>query len=70
MSETTIETIRGMVESALAETDDSEVAFKLRTALQLLMAVEEQYLETRDVLTEAEIEDDLRATLRELGYLE
>jgi len=70
MGETTIGTIETLLESAIEETDDSDISFKIRSALQLLMVVEEQHVAARDALEEVEIEDEVRADLRDLGYLD
>ena len=69
MTETGIDALRRMLESVLEETDDAEVDYKLRTALQLLVFVEERQDEALSVI-EAEAEDDLVDRLRSLGYLE
>jgi hypothetical protein len=69
MTETTIGTIRTLLENALAETDDSEVRFKLRTALQLLAVVENRQEIASEALENADIEADVRDNLRELGYV-
>lgn len=70
MAETTIGTIETLLESAIEETDDSDISFKIRSALQLLMVVEEQHVAARDALEEADIDDEVRADLRDLGYLD
>jgi len=70
MGETTIGTIETLLEGAIEETDDSDISFKIRSALQLLMVVEEQHVAARDALEEAEIDDEVRAGLRDLGYLD
>ena len=67
MTETTIDTMRTLLESSVAETDDPEVHFKLRTALQLL----EVHQRDVDRLQEAATDDaELRERLQDLGYLE
>lgn len=70
MSNTTVETVRRLLEGALEDVDDPDVAFKLRSALQLLVLIEEQTEEARNTLEEADVEEDVRENLRELGYLE
>jgi len=69
MTETTISTIRTLLESSVAETDEPEVHFKLRTALQLLAVIDQQQEMASKALENAEIEADVRENLRELGYL-
>mgnify|MGYP006281107725 CR=1 FL=1 len=70
MTDTTIGTIRTLLESAVAETDDSELQFKLRTALQLLAVIDRQQEVASEALANAEIEADVREALRELGYVD
>lgn len=70
MSETHVGAARTILENTLEETDDAEVRFRLRTALQLLVAAEEQYEDAREVIEHAEFGDDLQESLRELGYLD
>lgn len=67
---TTIETIGLLLEGALEETDDPEVNYKLRAALQLLVVVEEDRAGVHEVLEYADIGDETRRELRELGYIE
>jgi hypothetical protein len=69
MTETTIGTVRTLLKGAIAETDDPEVHFKLRTALQLLAVIDRQQEVASEALEHAEIEADVRENLRELGYL-
>lgn len=68
MPEDTLATVVTLLESVLAETDDSEARYKLRTALQLLAAQKEDLhrLET----AAAESDGDLETRLRDLGYIE
>lgn len=70
MTVTTPETLRTVLEGALDEVDDPEVAFKLRTAIQLLDVIEEQHAEIRDALSDADVGAELRANLQTLGYIE
>jgi len=67
MGDETIETIRSLLTWALEHTDDDEVHYKLRTALQLL----EVHQRDVDRLQEAATDDaELRGRLQDLGYLE
>lgn len=70
MSKTTVETTRQLLESALDEVDDSEVSFKIRSALQLLVLIEERTEEAKKTIGKANIEDETRERLRELGYFD
>ncbi|RLM56671.1 hypothetical protein DVK02_09255 [Halobellus sp. Atlit-31R] len=67
MTDETIETVRTLLRGALESTDDTEVHFKLRTALQLLDVHENDI----DRLQEAaESDEGLQERLDDLGYLE
>ncbi|MFA1611561.1 hypothetical protein [Halobellus rubicundus] len=69
MPKATTDTIATLLESAIEETDDSEVHYKLRTALQLLDVVERRQESAIDLLTDEEFDGELRERLEELGYL-
>jgi len=70
MTETTIDTIRTLLESAVAEADDSEVQLKLRTALQLLAVIDREHDVASEALANAEIDPGVREDLHELGYVD
>ena len=70
MPENHVETVRTMLESVLAETTDPELRFKLRTALQLLVLIEDRHDGARAALEDAELDRELRENLRDLGYLD
>jgi SOS response regulatory protein OraA/RecX len=70
MDDSTIDTVRQLLNGALDETDDAEVHFKLRTALQLLSVVEERDQQLKQDLKEAAFSEDTLARLREQGYLD
>jgi hypothetical protein len=67
MASTTLDTVRTLLESLLEETSDTEVRYKLRTALQLLDAHEQDIAELGAAAAE---HDELSDSLRELGYLD
>lgn len=58
-----------LLESAIAETSDSDISMKLRIVLQLLAAVEKRHVAGREGLEDAAIDDEVRDVLRELGYV-
>lgn len=70
MTDTTIDTIGTLLENAVSKTDDPEVRFKLRTALQLLAVIDREHDVASAALENAEIEPDVRENLRELGYVD
>lgn len=57
MGDETLETVQTLLESVLERTDDSEVHYKLRTALQLLVVHEsrlDQFQEVADATSRLE----------------
>jgi hypothetical protein len=70
MGESTIDTVRQLLNGSLERTDDPEVGFKLRTALQLLSVVEERDQRLREDLEGAALSDEVVQRLDELGYLD
>ncbi|MFP4626212.1 MAG: hypothetical protein ACOCQ7_01990 [Natronomonas sp.] len=70
MSKTTIETTRRLLDSALEDVDNPDVSFKIRSALQLLVLIEERTDEAKKTLEEADIDEKTRESLHELGYLD
>ncbi|MFB6149311.1 MAG: hypothetical protein ABEJ48_06565 [Halobacteriales archaeon] len=69
MAETTLSTIRTILENVVEETHDPEIKFKLRSALQLLTVIEEQQAGARETLMSADLTEEVRENLDELGYL-
>jgi hypothetical protein len=67
MTRETLSTIETLLESLLEETDESEVHYKLRTALQLL---EIQKSDIRQLEDAAADDEQLERRLRKLGYIE
>jgi regulator of RNase E activity RraB len=67
MNEDTLDTTRRILESLLEETDDPEVHYRLRTALQLLVAHEDDLASLEEICRG---DDELDERLRELGYVE
>ena len=70
MSHTPLDTVEVLLESVLEETEDVDVHFKVRTALQLLVVVRDDMARASETLSEADLDEDLRERLRELGYVE
>lgn len=70
MSKSPIDTIDTLLENAIKETEDTEVNFKLRTSCQLLDAIRNEHDKVAETLEGAELDDDLRNQLQELGYIE
>ena len=69
MGETTYETIETMLAAVLEETEDPDVHYKLRTALQLLVFLEDDHERALEALEDADLDEELRERLARLGYL-
>lgn len=59
-----------MLESVQEEVDDADLAFKLRTARQLLVVYDERLRKYREALDETDLEEETLENLRQLGYLD
>jgi hypothetical protein len=70
MRSTTTERAAELIEGVLRETEDDELRFKLRTALQLLELIQEQHEAADRALADSDLGDQTRENLQELGYLE
>ncbi|MDG5778215.1 hypothetical protein VB773_04925 [Haloarculaceae archaeon H-GB2-1] len=69
MGYTTAERIRELLEGVMADTDDDQSRFRLRTALQLIELIEERHDVANEVLEECDLDAQTRQNLQELGYL-
>ncbi|QAU13387.1 hypothetical protein EKH57_12050 [Halorubrum sp. BOL3-1] len=70
MEEDLFEHIDTMLESVQEEMTDSGLTFKIRTARQSLVAIEEQYTAGQEALEKADIDDETLESLHQLGYLD
>jgi hypothetical protein len=70
MEEDLFEHIDTMLKSVQEDVTDSELTFKLRTARQALVALEEQYTAGQEALERADIDEETLESLRQLGYLD
>jgi len=70
MADTAIERVIELTESVLQNTYNDEHKFKLRAAVQLLQMIHERHDGTNAVLADSDLDDQVRANLQELGYLE
>ncbi|MGQ4556815.1 hypothetical protein [Halobellus sp. GM3] len=70
MPKTTFETIDTLLEGVQADVEDADLVFKLRTARQLLLLLQEREDAGRQALDEVELDDEARDRLERLGYLE
>jgi hypothetical protein len=52
------------------EVTDPELTFKLRTARQALVTLEEQYTAGQEALERADVDEETLESLRQLGYLD
>lgn len=70
MAETTLETIDELLAGAMDDVDDAEARYKLRSARQLLVAVQQRHDDLDEAIDEAVDDDEVLARLRDLGYVE
>ncbi|SEF51973.1 hypothetical protein SAMN04488133_0021 [Halobellus limi] len=70
MTNTPLNTIKQLVDSAIEETDDSGIRFKLRTASQLVDVVQSRNDDLLDSLENADLNDELQEELHNMGYIE
>ncbi|MFW6448021.1 MAG: hypothetical protein ACOC0X_00610 [Halobacteriota archaeon] len=63
-------TIDALLEGVQQTVEDDDAAFRLRTARQLLVVLEEQVDAGRAALEDVDLDDDTRDRLRALGYLD
>ena len=70
MKEDLFEHVDTMLESVQEDVTDSDLVFKIRTARQSLVVIEEQYAAGQKALETADIDDGTLESLRQLGYLD
>jgi len=70
MTHTPLDTVETLLESVLAETEGEDVHYKLRTALQLVVVARDDHDRATATLSEADLDEDLRERLEDLGYIE
>lgn len=70
MTRTPLDAVEALLERLLAQTDDAETQFTLRTALQLVVVARDEHDRAAETLEAADLDDDLREHLQELGYLD
>lgn len=64
------EHIDTMLKSVQEDVTEPELSFKLRTARQLCDALKEQYTAGQEAVEQADIDEETRESLRQLGYLD
>lgn len=70
MAETTVGTIRRLLETTLEECESETAHFQIRTAMQLLALIEERERLVAAELADADLPPDLAGRLVDLGYLD
>ena len=70
MYDSSLNTIQQLVNGAIEEEDDSEINFRLRTASQLVDAVEHHEEDLSATLENADLDDELEDKLSEMGYIQ
>lgn len=69
MSETTLETIDELLEGLMDNVETEEGRYKLRSARQLLLVVQQRHDDVDEVLEDAVGDETVLENLRDLGYL-
>lgn len=70
MGQDSFEHIDTMLKSVQEDVTKPELSFKLRTARQLCDALKEQYTAGQEAVERADIDEETRESLRQLGYLD
>jgi len=70
MYDSSLDTIQQLVNGAIEAEDDAEINFRLRTASQLVDAVEHHEEDLSETLENADLDDELEDTLSEMGYIQ
>lgn len=70
MEQKLFEYIDEMLENVQEEVTDSDLRFKIRTARQTLIVLEDQHTTAQDALKKSDISDKTLESLRQLGYLD
>jgi len=69
MGETTLETIDELLEGLMDDVETEEGRYKLRSARQLLLVVQQRHDEVDELLEDAVGDETVLENLRDLGYL-
>ena len=69
MGNSVCETADTMLASVQEEIEDDDLIFKLRTARQLIVACKDEHVKYQQALKSADIDDETKTRLEELGYL-
>lgn len=70
MAEATLETIDKLLEGVLNDVDDSDIKYKLRSARQLVLVVQQRH-DTLDEAIDTAVDDAaILSNLRDLGYID
>jgi len=67
MYDSSLDTVQ---QGAIEAEDDAEINFRLRTASQLVDAVEHHEEDLSETLENADLDDELEDTLSEMGYIQ
>jgi len=70
MPTTTLDTIDELLEGVQEDVDDSETAYKLRSARQLVHVLRQRQRDLDEAIDETIADEEILANLSELGYLD
>lgn len=70
MGTQTIATIGEILDGVIEDTDDPQLSYKLRNARQLLDVVQQRHEHVNETIEDIEVDEEIVANLRQLGYIE
>lgn len=70
MGNQTIATIGEILDGVIEGTDDPQISYKLRNARQLLDVVQQRHEHVNETIEDADVDEEIVANLRQLGYVE
>jgi len=70
MARTVADTVDSILERVEGRVEDPDLAFDVRTARQLVVLLGEELDLAHEAIDDADIDEDLREDLRDLGYLD
>ena len=67
--DSSLDTVKQLIDGAIEDVDDTDTSFKLRTASQLVDAIEHHEESLSETLDTAPLDDDVESDLRDMGYI-
>lgn len=70
MHDSSLDTVQQLIDGTIEEVEDTNISYKLRTASQLVDAIEHHEESLSETLENANIDGKIEDDLREMGYIE